>query len=345
MGAGEIVTAQVMLDAAYDALAQHFYTSLDGYARGINNHLKDLSLNGFKLPEIKDATEELEALTSIDTSSKPAIDAALFGTINAINFKLRALLAEIARQVFRKVSDTVAVLRVKDITLPDPAAVTIVTNQSNQIVHKINEAGARPDLLLAEITTRLAALETAMEAAINNQVNGIEEKEEKEEKEKQKEQEDANKILVTGIATDLDAGHYRDAARKVVLLVKANPPEKTRGAGVKAKFVSDIIPPAMTAPLSNNNYSMAGFNQTNSPAPDNNNTVAGKYKAATVLIARAKKTQNILSGVVITVIGYALHAEGFLGTPLETAGVFFWAFLMDVSVGTLTSGLVAKIGK
>ena len=99
------------------------------------------------------------------------------------------------------------------------------------------------------------------------------------------------------------------------------------------------------APVSNHIFSLASFNQTNTPVADQKSAIAGKYKATTLMIARAKRTQNILSGIAITVIGYALHADAFMGTPMETAGVFFWAFLLDVSVGTLTSGLVAKIAK
>ncbi|MGO9118170.1 MAG: hypothetical protein ACLQPD_11235 [Desulfomonilaceae bacterium] len=42
--------------------------------------------------------------------------------------------------------------------------------------------------------------------------------------------------------------------------------------------------------------------------------------------------QTVLVGALIAVVGYLLFAEKFIGTPQDIAGVFFWAFGIDITV-------------
>lgn len=55
--------------------------------------------------------------------------------------------------------------------------------------------------------------------------------------------------------------------------------------------------------------------------------------------------QTFLSGIVIVIIGCALYADSFTGTAGDIASVFMWAFLLDISVATITGGLGARVAK
>jgi hypothetical protein len=57
----------------------------------------------------------------------------------------------------------------------------------------------------------------------------------------------------------------------------------------------------------------------------------------------AKTAQTLFVGVGITVVGYLLFAENFVGTVKELAVVYFWGFGLDVSMDNLL-GQVAKLG-
>jgi hypothetical protein len=64
------------------------------------------------------------------------------------------------------------------------------------------------------------------------------------------------------------------------------------------------------------------------------------------VIARARFWQTIIAGVLIVFAGYALFADSFMGTPGDIASAFFWAFVMDISIATVTSAaFTAKLVK
>jgi hypothetical protein len=56
----------------------------------------------------------------------------------------------------------------------------------------------------------------------------------------------------------------------------------------------------------------------------------------------AKAAQTLIVGAAITVVGYLLFADNFVGTTKELATVFFWGFGLDVSMANLL-GMAAKL--
>jgi hypothetical protein len=51
----------------------------------------------------------------------------------------------------------------------------------------------------------------------------------------------------------------------------------------------------------------------------------------------AQAVQTIILGLVLLVIGYALYAPHFVGTPSELSAIFLWAFAADVTVDAVLS--------
>ena len=48
-----------------------------------------------------------------------------------------------------------------------------------------------------------------------------------------------------------------------------------------------------------------------------------------------KFVRAVLVGLAITIVGFFLNYDNFVGTPKELAAIFFWAFGLDISVEVL----------
>ncbi len=52
-------------------------------------------------------------------------------------------------------------------------------------------------------------------------------------------------------------------------------------------------------------------------------------------LAAAERNQTAIAAVIITVVGYALFADKFVGTLTDVVTIFMWGFTLDVSVSKL----------
>lgn len=64
-------------------------------------------------------------------------------------------------------------------------------------------------------------------------------------------------------------------------------------------------------------------------------SVAALQTQTTWQLAAAKFWQTVIAGSGITILGYLLYADKFVGTPAEMAAIFFWGFGLDVTVDKL----------
>jgi hypothetical protein len=126
-------------------------------------------------------------------------------------------------------------------------------------------------------------------------------------------------------------GAYRDAARAIVAIVVA---PSDRLLGTKPGQVDVALEPpgpsdasrvaSLQLPVGGG---FALLTTTGAPAPP---AIRLKTDRSSLIVAQA--VQTIILGFVLLVIGYALYAPHFVGTPSELAAIFLWAFAADVTV-------------
>jgi len=59
-------------------------------------------------------------------------------------------------------------------------------------------------------------------------------------------------------------------------------------------------------------------------------------------LTHAKALQAVISGVALTIVGYLIFADKFVGTSGDLLTAFFWGFTTDIGVDALITAAKAK---
>lgn len=204
--------------------------------------------------------------------------------------------------------------------IPDPAAVGHLSDAMTGFNEKAAFRVDQPEKALQELLNDLAELHEAWRDTLLKQIPDAAEKD------------------IEAVEEMIKNRNYEDAARKVVQIIK----EKEINEG---KLLGDL--PAVAADLA----SMAS-----GMAPPFAGAVLAAAPAVVTRIERVEETgeplevlrartrgelfrdtlwQTVLVGALITLVGYVLFEGKFVGTTQDLAGIFFWAFGLDITVDAL----------
>ena len=142
------------------------------------------------------------------------------------------------------------------------------------------------------------------------------------------------------------AGHYSDAANNIVVFKRAIIINEATMANYSYKTL--IIPPQISfASVHNTGFIQRPVSVTD---PFNNkakmSTTNTRYSEILRTIFWTSLLQTLLIGIGIAIFGYSLFVEKFTGTVTDMIEIFSWAFVLDVSINTLTTaagGIPKKI--
>ncbi len=338
---GDTTTAKEIFGKILPDLNLRFRNSLKSYRSQMITGLAGLAESNFKLPELKENLDQLlTQLNTIILSPPPEIDQPLLNTLNGINFRAEELLSQAGRLIHKKLSGITETFNAAGIQLPDKSLIEQLNKKGDTTLEKIGDTilekiiATGPSVLdkiiglPAELNSLHADLRKAMQAqtVLTNEDPSLVQ---------------GNKANRKAIDTDVNNGLYTEAAQKIVDFINVN-----KGV-VQESSNTDM--PGIDMPETRN------FNSPLVPVFNINNGVSHLQALTNGLdtmhdqtlktIAIAKFWQTLAAGILITLVGYALYADNFMGTPGDIASVFFWAFLLDVSIATLTGGLAAKVAK
>src|SRR5204862_5351026 len=141
---------------------------------------------------------------------------------------------------------------------------------------------------------------------------------------------EANKIDRKAIESDLNNTLYAEAAEKIVNFIRKNETATPESFDGKESVISVPELRQINAPIlpefKNGEIGSQIRYLPNSMDEIQDQTIK--------TIAMAKFWQTLIAGILIMLAGYAMYADSFMGTPGDIASVFFWAFLLDLSVAT-----------
>lgn len=340
MGLGEIDTARTTITNSTKDFSTSFYTALEKYLADRVAVLEAIETSQFALPEITSALDDLLKSARINVTAQPPIDSKLFEVIGTIDYSMIQLLSQIARFVNNKTNKVLVAFSSSKIPIPDREALLALQTRSEAIVSKITSSNKSYDSVLVSLPVDLNNLFVTMKTAVYNQIKDITEIED---------QRDKNEALKDAIEAGIKTGLYGDAAEKAIAYIKNNLPVDRDAGGDEGRprTTSFVVNNAQLNQSVDNTLprEAAGFETMNTVLPDQRTQLELQYQQTQKIIERSSRFQNSVSAVLVIGFGFLTHAENFIGTPTDVAAVFGWAFLVDLSISTITSSLLPKLGK
>lgn len=143
------------------------------------------------------------------------------------------------------------------------------------------------------------------------------------------------------VATAFDAGNYELAARELEKALGVRPVGTTLDESATPEALETVVAPQP--------YSSPG--DVAAPEPASSQATAPSlvpFAAFAVTSSRelmtAKVLQAVISGVALTLVGYLIFADKFVGTSGDLLSAFFWGFTTDIGVDALITAAKAKAG-
>lgn len=201
------------------------------------------------------------------------------------------------------------------VSLPDRPAV----EQLRQTILAFNAKGtqrvAQPEQAVADLANDLAELHRAWRTALLNQIPNA---------------TDQNKKAVDDL---LESRSYEQAARQVVQIIKNTNEGRLLGASVAAG--PDLPALASLPALGISPFALPAVvtrmdRVTEAPA-----TLEILRSRTLRQLAQDTVFQTILVSLLLSITGYVLFQEKFVGTVPDWLGIFFWAFGLDITVDAL----------
>jgi hypothetical protein len=153
----------------------------------------------------------------------------------------------------------------------------------------------------------------------------------------------AQKPDADAVKTAFEAGKFQAAARALETALGVASAGKTMGDTEVA-----LTGPAEVAAL----QSYAGPKDVAAPQPAGAQAAAPDIESPELFEAfgavsfrgmiRAKALQTIISGVALTIVGYLIFADKFVGTSGDLLSAFFWGFTTDIGVDALIVAAKSK---
>lgn len=144
-----------------------------------------------------------------------------------------------------------------------------------------------------------------------------------------------------GVATAFDAGNFELAATDLEKALDVR--------SVGTTLDDSASPEALDSVVASQPYSSPG--DVSAPEPASTKATAPSlmpFAAFAVISSRelmnAKILQAVISGVALTLVGYLIFADKFVGTSGDLLSAFFWGFTTDIGVDALISAAKTKAG-
>ena len=154
---------------------------------------------------------------------------------------------------------------------------------------------------------------------------------------------ESQKPQADAVASAFDAGKYQSAARELEKALRVRVPGTTldKAAAPLVREIEVTARPPYTSPAA-----------VAAPEPAGGQAVATRIEppkpftafGATSLreLMHAKAWQAVISGVALTIVGYMIFADKFVGTSGDLLTAFFWGFTTDIGVDALITAAKAK---
>lgn len=338
LAVGHIKDANTLLLSTSEKLTEAFYPVLKKYRQACLNLLNDLKHAPFTIPEITTSIDELEAqLKGIDVVPKSAIDVNMFTTLPGIQQKMGDLLYSAGRALRNTMTTITEAFKQVELILPDPNKIEELGTESDALVTEINTITAEPETYLSTLPDKLSHLKNTLRSSFVAQTD--------DEGEPDKEKMKNNEVARAAIEKEIAAGNYVAAALAVVAFVQANPSKSRGSSHAEVANLVNMIHPPQAAALASFPFQPRSFHTVTTILHNNTTETDFRFEKVERVVTAARITQAVLVGAVIVFVGYTLNADSFIGTTTEIASVFFWSFLINISLTTLTDGFFSKIIK
>ena len=253
--------------------------------------------------------------------------AAVLSAIHNVEINVRDMLREIAGWMQSVETDVVETLLDLKTALPDRQAVEALDTTAKQWIGSALAEAARSGPTLAPLEKHaLHGLGTAWQQAIHKQCTAL------------------PADMQSRIQALLKKRQYSEAAQAVADGIRNPHPIRVQG---QASLIGPLDLSTLlggTTPTAS--FLTAWFARRESVAPSSMLSLPQRETAlpTPIEVTRAQTlreimieslVQFILVGILITVVGYGLFADKFIGTITDMLGIFFWAFGLNITVDTL----------
>jgi hypothetical protein len=257
-----------------------------------------------------------------DLKDSPTLNemSAVLGAIHKARARLSDLLGKLQQWFRYELVEFLSTLR--KTALPDEAALRNLERIATDLLDKLITLKEPEDAATLLTPELLGEVNAAWRDALEKQMKGAS-------------FSDEEKLKVSPL---LDSRKYLDAARAAFVILEQKRRERTSGARRNSELTAEAksasIPPADSARASD---TLPG-----SP-PTTPHVLRVEYIPAPMEPSRSQTYREVLrekfllfalSGLGIALVGYLLFQEKFVGTFADMAGIFLWAFGLDVTIDT-----------
>jgi uncharacterized protein YneF (UPF0154 family) len=206
----------------------------------------------------------------------------------------------------------------------DPAALTLLAKAVEEATSKFVAGVTDPQKEAGQLSQNLQKLEQAFRAAVEKQIPA-----------------GATDAELLAITQALDGHLYLEAARAVVqIIIRLKPVKPSEGTalGTAPHAIAPALAPelmlkewSLPEGLSMGMTSWLMLGPRDHSLPPIDKAIVRTWRS----LILERLLRSLLVGVGITVVGFFLYYDSFVGTPKELAAMFFWAFGLDISVEAL----------
>lgn len=335
----DVASAVAGLQAINTGLAEKVYPLIREWRADLTHYLEVLSNANPGLPNTVFAKMQLAVpsltMTFIDLEPSPdntttANLKTLFQSLDRAYRGANDLLDKLGLWLGSYANDVIATLQKQ--AVQDPEVFILLVKAVKEAANNFASGVTDPHKAAEQLSLNLQKLDQAFRSAIENQIpKGA------------TADLQATPAELQAVTKALDEYAYLEAARAVVqIIIRLKPVKPREGTlfGTAPHTIAAALAPELTLKewslpeglsMGISSWLMPGPRDQTLPPIDQ--AIARTWLS--LIVGMALRT--VLVGAAITVVGFFLYYDGFVGTPKELAGMFFWAFGLDISVEALMS--------
>lgn len=325
---GDAASANISFEQIKNGFETRFSEAVKNFRSQVQKGINSFDNSLFTLVDLKPRIASIKLkLDEIEQGLAAKADMGTFEKIYNVDLQVNELLSYAGGQIFNNLLAVTNIL--KDKPLNNVDALNTLTEKSAKILEQINAGKEQTYSLFETFSNELNDLQEKFKLAMMAQTEILDE---------QAALKSDNDKDRKAIEASVNGGRYLEAANAVVIFLRRN---HQRNLAVAGKSIVNTLSNFTVNPPQNT-FSIFSVTTELQTPPDE---LQNLFLQTQSDIRTAKLWQTILSGLVILLIGCALYADSFIGTPMDIASVFMWAFLLDISVATITGGLGARVAK
>jgi hypothetical protein len=295
-------------------------TAQEGSLELLDNRYLPDAVSAAVSKDVTDARTLLDQAADLDESPTVGDMSAALGAAHKARASLSDLFGKLQRWLRYELTEFLKTLR--KTALPNASVLDELEQTATNLLDELNAQSGAEGAATVLTPERLSELNAVWRDALEKQMEGAG-------------FSDEEKLKMTPL---LDARKYAEAARAALVILEQKRREKLSGNRGAADSVIEVV--AASAPPSNL-ANTAAREVADAPTPPR--VVRAEHIPAPVEPSQSQTYRQLLrekfllfalSGLGIALVGFLLFQGKFVGTFADLAGIFLWAFGLDVTIDT-----------